>query len=194
MHTNFKISSENESLFLSSNDGILVDEIELIGLPPDSSIGYSNFSGEIVSFLETTPGYRNSDEEFIASIQNEVFFSETGGLKSEIVNLELSGNDSSQEIRYTLDGSEPNMQSSLYQYQITVSENKSVRARIFQKNYIASYAFKLGLLFYDFLGGRKKSEKHKNISKKNTFVLFPKLRKVNLKKSFIFQTLLACTP
>ena len=138
LHTNFKISSDYESLFLSSNDGILIDEIELIDLPPNSSIGYSNFSGEIVSFLETTPGYRNSDEEFIASIQNEVFFSETGGLKSEIVNLELSGNDSSQEIRYTLDGSEPNMQSSLYQNQITVSENKSVRARIFQKNYIPS--------------------------------------------------------
>ena len=82
LHTNFKISSDYESLFLSSNDGILIDEIELIDLPPNSSIGYSNFSGEIVSFLETTPGYRNSDEEFIASIQNEVFFSETGGLKS----------------------------------------------------------------------------------------------------------------
>ena len=53
------------------------------------------FFCEIVSFLETTPGYRNSDEEFI--LQFKTVFSETGGLKSEIVNLELSGNDSSQE-------------------------------------------------------------------------------------------------
>jgi glycerol-3-phosphate dehydrogenase len=59
--------------------------------------------------------------------------------------------------------------------------------KIFQKNFIAPFAFKLGLIFYDFLGGRKKSEKHKNISKNNTFDLFPKLKKVNLKKSFIFQ-------
>ncbi len=59
--------------------------------------------------------------------------------------------------------------------------------KIFQKNFIAPFAFKLGLLFYDFLGGRKKPEKHKNISKNNTFDLFPKLKKVNLKKSFIFQ-------
>ncbi len=58
---------------------------------------------------------------------------------------------------------------------------------IFQKNFIAPFAFKLGLLFYDFLGGRKKLEKHKKISKNNTFDLFPKLKKVNLKKSFIFQ-------
>ena len=58
---------------------------------------------------------------------------------------------------------------------------------IFQKNFIAPFAFKLGLLFYDFLGGRKKPEKHKKISKNNTFDLFPKLKKVNLKKSFIFQ-------
>ena len=59
--------------------------------------------------------------------------------------------------------------------------------KIFQKDFIAPFAFKLGLLFYDFLGGRKKPEKHKNISKNNTFDLFPKLKKVNLKKSFIFQ-------
>ena len=137
-HTNFKISSKNESLFLSTKDGIIIDEIELIGLPPNSSIGYSNFSGEIVSFLKTTPGYRNSDEEFIASIQNEVIFSETGGIKSEIIYLELSGNDNSQQIRYTLNGSEPNLQSSIYQNPIIISENKSVRARIFEENYIPS--------------------------------------------------------
>ena len=59
--------------------------------------------------------------------------------------------------------------------------------KIFQIDFIAPFAFKLGLLFYDFLGGRKKPEKHKNISKNNTFDLFPKLKKVNLKKSFIFQ-------
>ena len=59
--------------------------------------------------------------------------------------------------------------------------------KVFQKNFVAPLAFKLGLHFYDFLGGRKKSEKHKNISKKNTFELFPKLKKVNLRKSFIFQ-------
>ena len=59
--------------------------------------------------------------------------------------------------------------------------------KIFQKNFVASFAFKLGLLFYDFLGSRNKSEKHKNISRDNTFDLFPKLKKVNLKKSFIFQ-------
>ena len=59
--------------------------------------------------------------------------------------------------------------------------------KIFQKNFIAPFSFKIGLLFYDFLGGRKKSEKHKNISKNNTFDLFPKLKKINLNKSFIFQ-------
>ena len=59
--------------------------------------------------------------------------------------------------------------------------------KIFQKNFIAPFAFKIGLLFYDFLGRRKKSEKHKNISKNETFDLLPKLKKVNLNKSFIFQ-------
>ncbi len=58
--------------------------------------------------------------------------------------------------------------------------------KLFQKNFISSLVFKLGLVFYDFLGKRKKSEKHVNISGKKTADLFPKLKKANLKRSFIF--------
>ena len=59
--------------------------------------------------------------------------------------------------------------------------------KIFQANFIAPLAFKVGLTFYDFLGSRKKDTRHKNISKESTFKLFPKLKKHNLSKSFIFQ-------
>ncbi len=59
--------------------------------------------------------------------------------------------------------------------------------KIFQANFIAPLAFKAGLTFYDFLGSRKKDTRHKNISKESTFKLFPKLKKHNLSKSFIFQ-------
>ena len=59
--------------------------------------------------------------------------------------------------------------------------------KIFQANFIAPIAFKVGLTFYDFLGSRRKDTRHKNISKESTFKLFPKLKKHNLSKSFIFQ-------
>ena len=48
--------------------------------------------------------------------------------------------------------------------------------KLFQTNLIAPIAFKIGLTFYDFLGLRKKGQKHKNIKKDTTQKLFPKLK------------------
>jgi glycerol-3-phosphate dehydrogenase len=59
--------------------------------------------------------------------------------------------------------------------------------KILQSNFIAPIAFKIGLTLYDFLGQRKKDQRHTLISKEDTFGLFPKLKKNKLTKSFIFQ-------
>ena len=58
--------------------------------------------------------------------------------------------------------------------------------KIFQNNFFAPKAFKLGLVLYDLLGTRKRGRKHKNISVDETAKLFPLLKRKNLKKSFIF--------
>ena len=59
--------------------------------------------------------------------------------------------------------------------------------KIFQNNFIAPKAFKLGLFLYDLLGSRKKNRRHKNISAQEASEMFPILKKRNLKKSFIFE-------
>jgi len=59
--------------------------------------------------------------------------------------------------------------------------------KIFQNNFIAPKAFKLGLFLYDLLGSRKKNRKHKNVSAQEASKMFPILKKRNLKKSFIFE-------
>ena len=41
LHTNFKISTSGETIFLSNNDGIIVDQLTVEGLPPNTSIGVS---------------------------------------------------------------------------------------------------------------------------------------------------------
>jgi glycerol-3-phosphate dehydrogenase len=58
--------------------------------------------------------------------------------------------------------------------------------KIFQNNFIAPKAFKLGLILYDLLGVRKRDRKHKKISINETVELFPLLKRKSLKKSFIF--------
>lgn len=59
--------------------------------------------------------------------------------------------------------------------------------KIFQNNFIAPKAFKLGLFLYDLLGSRKKNRRHKNVSAQEASKMFPVLKKRNLKKSFIFE-------
>ena len=114
LHTNFKISTNSETITLSDGTGNIIDQLLIEGLAPDASIGVSNSSGNIVNYIQTTPGQENYIEEFLGSIHNEVIFSENGGLKDASFYLSLSGNDSSQVIRFTIDGSSPFIFSDLH--------------------------------------------------------------------------------
>ena len=138
LHTNFKISTSGETIFLSNNDGNIVDQLTVEGLPPNTSIGVSNFNQDIVSYTNTTPGYQNSNQQFLGSIQNEVIFSQAGGFLNNPFSLTLSGNIGSQVIRYTTDGSSPSNNSSIYSSPIAILNNTSVRAAIFSENYLPS--------------------------------------------------------
>ena len=138
LHTNFKISSNNESIYFTNENGKIVDEILVDGLLPGNSVGYSNLSNEVVNFIRTTPGYRNSSQEFVGTVKEKVSFSHQGGIKDSELNLELSGKKLGQVIRYTRDGSEPNSNSNIYKDKIKIDESTSIRARIYEEGYIPS--------------------------------------------------------
>ncbi len=139
-HTNFKISTDSETLTLSNDIGTVVDQMIVEGLPPNTSVGISNVTENIVNYLQTTPGYQNDDQEFLGAIQNEVIFSQNGGILQNPFNLSLSGNTPNQHIRYTTDGSVPQLSSTEYTWPIAISQNKSIRAGIFSNtnNYLPS--------------------------------------------------------
>ena len=80
LHTNFKISSNSENIYLTNENGKAVDEILVDGLLPDNSVGYSNLSNKVVNFKITTPAYRNSSQEFLGTVKENVIFHE-GGIK-----------------------------------------------------------------------------------------------------------------
>ena len=140
-HTNFKISSTSETLILTDNTGTLIDEITAEKLPPNTSIGVSKSSENVVTYLETTPGSENSSNEFLGAVQSEVLFSQEGGLINGPVSLTLSGNNSEEFIRYTLDGSAPSESSFVYTTPIQINTNMSVRAKIFSQNYLPSATY-----------------------------------------------------
>lgn len=137
-HTNFKISSSSETLMLTNSSGTVVNEITAENLPTNTSIGISNTSGEIVSYSETTPGYENSSQEFLGSVQSEVVFSYDSGVINTAISLVLSGNTSEEIIRYTTDGNEPSETSTVYTSAIQIDETLTVKAQIFLENYLPS--------------------------------------------------------
>ena len=147
LHTNFKISSGTETLFLSDASGNLIDELTAENLPPNTSVGISISSGNLVSYIETTPGYVNSSTEFLGAVQSEVNFSKEGGAVDGSFNLLLSGNNSGEVIHYALGGEEPTESSPMYTQPIEISENTSVRARIFRNNYFPSPIFTKSYIF-----------------------------------------------
>ena len=138
LHTNFKISSSSETLRLFDTSGTLVSEIIAENLPKNTSIGASIYNGEIVSYADTTPGFRNSSQEYLGSIQNEVIFSNEGGLINEPLSLILSGNSSEEVIRYTIGDNDPTENSPIYSNPIEIYQTTTVRAQIFSDNYLPS--------------------------------------------------------
>lgn len=138
LHTNFKISSISEKISLTITSGTIVHQIILENLPENTSIGVSKTSEEIVSYLETTPGYENSSQEYLGSIQSKVVFSHQGGLFDTPISLVLSGNTSEEIIRYTIGENNPTETSSIYTSPIQINENTIVRAQIYLENYLPS--------------------------------------------------------
>ncbi len=138
LHTNFKISSGSETIRLNNASGDLVHQIIAENLPANTSIGVSITSGDIVSYADTTPGYENSSQEYVGSVQSEVVFSNQGGLINAPISLSLSGNTSEEVIRYTIGDNNPTETSPIYTNPIEINENTTVRAQIFLDNYLPS--------------------------------------------------------
>ena len=137
LHTNFKLSSKGESLVLFDSAGNQVDQLDVMGLTTDKSIGRSRLDGSLVYYESPSPGSENSDEEFFGITSSEIVFSHSGG-QFNGQSISLSGTNQGEQIRYTLDATAPNAQSPLYSSAISIDRDTVVRARVFQNDYIPS--------------------------------------------------------
>lgn len=131
LHTNFKISSNGETILLSDNDDDLLDEVDAIPLQADISFGRQpDGTGEWFMFLEPTPGESNTSTPFLeyAGVPE---FSILGGFYSGSPSVELETEYSNQTIHYTLDGSDPTENSTIYTEPILIDSTTVVRAKNF---------------------------------------------------------------
>ena len=138
IHTNFKIDRKGEPIVITDKNGVTCDEFPAAEIPVDMSMGrYPDGDPNIVIFVEPTPNKSNNTTIF-PGFKDQVNFSHSGGFYSGGISLNLSSNNASAEIRYTEDGSEPALNSKLYNSPIQMNQTKVIRARTFSAGIISS--------------------------------------------------------
>ncbi len=139
LHTNFKLASSGEVLYLFDADGQFVDSLSSNGpVTAGLSVGkLQNQAEETRVFTEPSPAAANPDAGFTGVLPGDIVFSQTGGPVDPLV-LSLSGVETPAVIRYTLDATTPTESSPIYSTPIEIDDNTVVRARVFQDNFLPS--------------------------------------------------------
>jgi len=137
LHTNFKISASKETIYLFDAKENLMDSLLAENIPADLSTGIATSSGDQVIFANATPGTVNDGQSFKGIVDQTILFSKEGG-NTNPFELALTGVDPSFTIRYTLDASEPDESSEVYNGQLNISKTTVIRAKIFKEGLIPS--------------------------------------------------------
>lgn len=127
LHANLSINSDKETIYLSDENENVIDSIRLENQQCDISYGRILGNVDEAGFLpystplESNPSYFSQSDEVLAD-WGEVRFSLEGGLYEGSIKVELSCDVEGAAILYTLDGSEPDIHSSIYSKPITITD------------------------------------------------------------------------
>jgi len=137
-HTNFKLGSEGEEVGIYNSVGMLVDYVEFDAMGRDVSYGRKPDGGDTwLYFDETTAGSANTTQ----GVTRQVFtplplVSLTAGFYNGPQVIRMNVEQATAQIRYTLDGSIPRHNSTLYSGPLTINKTTVLRVRAFANDYL----------------------------------------------------------
>lgn len=136
MHTNFNLSASGEQIGLFTSGLAVVDTLRYSTQDPNISMGRkTDGSSDWALFPKSTPGAANLTETYSGIVKSDPSFSLSGGIYPGAISLVIKsifGGD----VRYTLDGTEPNEQSPIAGDPISITKNTVIRARIHKADQI----------------------------------------------------------
>lgn len=147
-HTNFKLSSSGESLYLTYKDGQIVDSLNFDKIPSGYSFGRKNSTSSEIGYLTPpTPGEINVSTVFTEKVESQISFSTDQTFFNDPFQLEMTGAEENEVIRYTLNGDEPTANSEKYVGAVNVSQNTIIRANIFRDGALPGFSVSKVFIF-----------------------------------------------
>ena len=130
-HTNFKLSSDGESLILSDPSGLGIDQITFSSLEEDQSFGRVEDGTTTWAIFNTpTPSASNNNSPSIGFALPPTF-SLQNRFHNTPVQVALNCIEPNCEIHYTLDGNEPDENDPIYNNPLTIDTTTTIRAKTF---------------------------------------------------------------
>jgi len=137
LHTNFKIKSPGEELWLRDSTGQIIDYVDSVEISSDISFGrILEKVSEWAFYSIPTPGAKNNTDSYGSKSREPVFTLESGyynGVQRiEIINF------SDSTVYYTIDGSEPTKNSLRYNTPIEIGKTTVIKTKCFEKGLLPS--------------------------------------------------------
>lgn len=139
-HTNFKLNSDGEQILLSDSEGNMIDSIYYDTQYKDISFGRAPDNHDnLVYFPAPTFGKSNSTFYTVSNQKaDEPSVSKKGGIYNSAQTIQFYSSHSNYEVRYTLDGSVPTHESTIYSSPLYIGSTSVVTARVFADDYLPS--------------------------------------------------------
>ena len=140
IHANINMGNTNGCLYLTRADGEVEDETQrYTDAPINHSYGRCpSDTSSWVWFEHATPMRSNSDDCTERESAPDVEFSVQGGIYHGSLTVKLTAPDPyGQSIHYTLDGSEPTEQSTLYKKPIDIDSSTVIKAKIIHEEVLS---------------------------------------------------------
>lgn len=141
LHTNFKIASAGETVYLYSPTQQLLSSLLVHCEQIDNSTGsFPDASTNVVLFANGTPESTNNSSQPYSAYLAEPTISTTSGFYNSPITVTLTNpNGAGSSIRYTLNGDDPDLNSTLYSGNpITFFSSSVLKAKAFSANELPS--------------------------------------------------------
>ena len=138
LHTNFKLDSGGESIYLTGSDVSFIDELTFGYIPTGFSYGRKPDGGTNWLYFQSPSPKTSNTSSGVSQVAEPPQFSKPAGFYYNALSVAISSNFPGGTIYYTTDGSNPVTTSSKYVGAITISKTTTLRANVVAPGVVTS--------------------------------------------------------